>query len=454
MNLINTSYRRISGIVLLINILCSIPFFSNAQKNLVIRGEIRNQVTGIPVEGVNIRLQNTLTGTSTNASGSFELMTDRLPALLIITHIAYFGKQIIVTKQKADSLIIFLTPKIATLDEVEISGSKYQLFNKTNQEIIDYNFLDTNLIILSYNFNKNRYELIFSDENFDTISITDVSFLKKPNQLFKDCLGNCHLLTSDSAYQLYFSNQSIYLTYPVNLKKFMSLLGNCLFETDTHLAFEGNTDKTPKLEYAARSPYDLPAKRSKNKEWKHLFYFVNKKTHKKTTLDNVYEWKKNKDAYDQAMFIYLHSDPDKTDFGEILRFEEMTFFKPSFQSLNLLNDTIYYFNHLKSKIDIYSTDLHLNRSIKVEYHNKKNWMPVIITDNIKNKAYSIFKVRAMYSLAEINLIDGSVKEVAKIKKLFPQKIKVNNGHLYFLYNNVNNVWGRKQLFKGELPDLE
>jgi len=168
-------------------------------------------------------------------------------------------------------------------------------------------------------------------------------------------------------------------------------------------------------------------------------------------FDNVYEWEKNRDAYEHAMFIYLHSDPDKRDFGETLRFEEMTYFKPAFQSLQILNDTIYYFNHLKSQIDVYSVDLILLNSIHIEYPNQKNWKPIIIVDDEKNKAYTIFKQGAIYSLAEINLKDGLLKEVAKIDKLFPQKIKVNNGQLYFLYNDVNNVWGRRQLYKGELP---
>ena len=453
MSLANSRNRKILKIFLLLNILYFVPFVSDAQDNLVIHGEIRNQVTGIPIEGVNIRLQNTLTGTSTNAEGSFELITNRLPAILVITHIAYFGEQIIVTQFKADSLLIMLNPKTVTLDEAEITASNYQVFNEINQEIIDYDFLDTNLIILTYNFNKNQYELILSDENFDTISITDVSYLKKPQQLFKDCMGNCHLLTNDSAYQLYSSNQSIYLTYPVHLKKFMELLGDCLFETDTHLAFEGNTDKAPKLEYAAINVNDLPTRRSKNEQWKHLFYLVNKKTHEKVLLDQVDEWEKNRDAFEQAIFRFDPNNPHAMFFGEILRSEEMMFYKPSFQTVKLLNDTIYYFNHLKSQIDIYSLDLLLLKSVRVEYHNKENWIPIILTDNLKNKVYTILTTGAMYSLDEINLLDGSVEEVSIIKKLFPQKIKVNNGRLYFLYNDVNNVWGRKQLFKGELTDF-
>ena len=163
-------------------------------------------------------------------------------------------------------------------------------------------------------------------------------------------MGNCHLLTNDSAYQVYFDKKSISLVYSTDLMKFLNLIGDCLFETPTYLAFKGHTDKKPKLEYAAINPNDLPSTLSKNEEWKHLFYFVNKETHEKTSLDNVYEWQKKRDAFDHALFV---SKDSPRNFGDILRFAEMVYYKPAFQYLQTLNDTIYYFNHLKSQIDIF-----------------------------------------------------------------------------------------------------
>lgn len=59
----------------------------------------------------------------------------------------------------------------------------------------------------------------------------------------------------------------------------------------------------------------------------------------------LYEWEKNKEAYEQAVFSYM--DPlAKMFFGETLCFEELAFYKPSFQTVIPTNDTIQYFNHL------------------------------------------------------------------------------------------------------------
>lgn len=439
--------------IILIIVLCFGTFYSHAQTHVLIHGVIKDQVTQLPIEGVNIQVNNTHSGAFTNREGVFELRVSAFPAILSVTHISYFGKQIIATQNKADSLIVLLSPKLVTLKETEITAETFIVLKSPNHAIIDYDFLDTNLLVLSYDFNKNRYELILTDEHFDTIAIKDIPAYKKAKQLFKDCMGNCHLLTNDSAYQMYFDEESITFLYPTDLKKFLNLIGNCLFETPNHLVFGDNTNEKPKqklkLEYTAGNPNDLPSTRSKNEAWKHLFYFVNKETHEKTILDKVDESWKNRDAYENALLSF-NSPHNTTHFGALLRFEELTFYKPSFQTVMFLNDTIYYFNHLKSQIEIYLDDLVLQKSIKVEYHNNKNWTPVIITDIFKNKAYTIFTAGAMHSLAEINLQDGSVKEVAIIKKLFLQKIKVNNGYLYFLYKDMSNDQGKIKLYQGEL----
>ena len=70
-----------------------------------------------------------------------------------------------------------------------------------------------------------------------------------------------------------------------------------------------------------------------------------------------------------------------------------------------------------------------------------------------NKVYTIFTSGMKYSLAEIDLQNGSVKEGTKIEKLFPQEIKANNGYLYFLYKDFTNAIDKHKLYQGELPSL-
>ncbi len=432
-----------------ISILLLGSLISNAQTTYIIHGFINDATTQQPIGGANIGLNNTNLGTSTNVDGRFSLKVDVFPVVLSITHVSYEGTNIIVGQNYTDSLIITLVPRSVDLEGTEIIASDYKVFKGSHMEIIDYDFIDTNLLVLSYNFHKNHHEVILMDDNFDTIITNDIPANKKPTQILSDCMGNCHLLTKDSAFQVYFDEYSLRLIYPAALNKFVNLLGDCLFETPNYIAFQGKTNDKQKLEYAAIDLYDLPHNKSENERWKHLFYFVDKETHEKIIIDKINEGKKNMDAFEQAIYI-LYSKENKLFFGDILRFEEMTYFAPSFQTMKYLNDTIYYFNHLKSQINFYSTDLDLLKSIKIDYHHQKNWSPVILTDIIGNKAYTVFSTGVGYSLFEINLQDGSIKEVTRITKQFPHKLKVNNGHLYFLYKKMNLERGKRRLYQRTL----
>lgn len=445
-----SSTKRKEGIIhWLIFVLCLFPLILQSQNKILVVGLIKDQSTQLPIEGVNVKIKGTSAGAVTNSKGIFELEISKLPTVLQISHVTYYSKQKVVTKSQANSLVIDLTPRMINLDESEILSEKYKVFKGKHQEVIDYECMDSNLIILSYNVNKNHHELILTDEHFDTINIKDISHLKKPKQLFKDCTGSCHLLTKDLAYQVYFDNSSIQLIYPYNLEKLYDLFGNCLFETPYHLAFEGGQRNNLDNQYASRDLSALPNVGSGNEKWNHIFFLIDKTTKEKTLLDKVFESEKKRSAIEHASFELPESH---RTFDEMLRFAEMVFFKPSFQTVKLINDTIYYFNHLKSQIDIYSQDLILVKNINVEYHNQDNWKPVIITDIVKNKAYTIFTRGAKYLLMAINLNDGSVSEITKIDKLFPEKIMVNNGYLYFLYNNKNNIWQKRSLFQGQLKD--
>jgi|FLOH01.1.fsa_nt_gi hypothetical protein len=447
MKWLSSTKRKEEIIHWLIFALCLFPLILQSQYQITVVGVIKDQSTQLPIEGVNITIKGTNTGAITNSQGVFDLKISKLPAVLQISHITYYSKQKIVTESQANSLVIYLTPRMINLDEAEIISEKYKVFKGKQQEVIDYECMDSSLIILSYNVNKNHHELILTDEHFDTLNIKDISHLKKPKQLFKDCTGSCHLLTKDSAYQVYVNNGSIQLIYSANMEKFSGLLGNCLFETPSHLAFEDGQISNLNNQYASRDLSALPNIESGNEKWNHVFFLVDKTTKEKVLLDKVFEWEKKRAAIEHASFGL--PDSHRT-YGEMLRFAEMVFFKPSFQTVKLINDTIYYFNHLKSQIDIYSQDLILVKTINVEYHNQDNWKPVIISDIVKNKAYTIFTRGAKYLLMEIDLNDGSVSEMTKIDKLFPEKIIVHNGYLYFLYNNLNNIWQKRSLFQGQL----
>ncbi len=446
MKLVFAVFKKLLPVLLL-------PFFVGsvlvAQTSDFITGVVKDLETGLPVKNVNITVYNSSKGTVSDVNGIFKISVSSFPVLLQFSHISYYKKTITIGEANTGLITVFLTHRSVNLKETEILGDKYRVLKSDEKEIVDYDFIDTNLIILVRNIKTLKRELVVTNDRFDTICKVKIHNIKHPKSIIKDCMGNCHLITNDSAYQIYFDGKSIQLIYAVKLDRFKKLLENCLFETPGYLVFEYNSNSRTDLMYAACRPSEI-TEPSKNGNWKQQFYAVDKINHKKTIIDEFDEREKRRTAFEYSKFIYYNQKDTARYFGDILRFNEMAFFKQAFQSMKYLNDTIYYFNHLKSCINLYSDSLKLLDTIHVNYNLRDNWKQVIITDKIKNKAYTVFMTGTKLSLSEIDLKTGNLKKTTTIDKLFPTKIKINNGHLYFLYINTSNDWGKRQLFQGKI----
>ena len=108
------------------------PITQTPQESYKIQGKITDSKTGETIPFCSVTINNSFTGTSTNELGEFEIITTKLPATLIITHINY-KKQVIKVSNKS-KLTIKLQPLIFELSEVTISNKKdfyaYELAKK------------------------------------------------------------------------------------------------------------------------------------------------------------------------------------------------------------------------------------------------------------------------------------------------------------------------------------
>ncbi len=439
------------NILLVLLLLFSVGSGLMAQTSGFITGVVKDSETGFPVKNVNITVYKSSKGTISAVNGTFKISVSNFPALLQFSHISYYKKTITVGEANAGSITVFLTHRSVNLKETEILGEKYKVFKGVEKEIVDYDFIDTNLIILVRNMKTLQRELIMANDKLDTICKMKVHNIKHPKSIFKDCMGNCHLITNDSAYQIYYDGKSIQLIYAAALDKFRKLLGNCIFETPEYLVFEYNSNRGVDLMYAAHNPIEI-TKPSKNGNWNQQFYGVDKINHKKMIIDEFNEREKRQMAFEYSKFIFYNQKDTTRYFGDILRFNEMAFFKQAFQAMKYLNDTIYYFNHLKSCINLYSDSLTFIDAIHINYNLKDNWKQTIITDRIKNRAYTLFNFGTKLLLSQINLKTGTTMPVTTIDKLFPDKIKVNNGFLYFLYIDATNEFGKRELYQSQISN--
>jgi hypothetical protein len=113
--------------------------------------------------------------------------------------------------------------KIQNLDEFIVSGSKYQnVFKNRDEFIIDYFPLPSNKFFVITRLKRDYYIKII-DEFEDEKIIKQLDF--KPEEIFLDAMGNFHLITKDSVFQVYVEQDSIHLMKPIGKYEFEKELG-------------------------------------------------------------------------------------------------------------------------------------------------------------------------------------------------------------------------------------
>ncbi len=201
----------------------------------VIKGTIKDQVTGNVIGYASVYFNGTFIGTLTDTAGNFELDISRNTSKpLTVSALGYFS----VTLTNPDSIsasVIYLTPKFFELNEVVISARKISAERKANLKIFKREFLGNTM-------NSNDCEIVNEE---DIIFSSDISgdtlraFALKPILVENNALGY------KLSYYLDIFRFSKHTSY-------MLLTGNCIFFEDLTL---GEMQKQ-KYERRRRSVYN------------------------------------------------------------------------------------------------------------------------------------------------------------------------------------------------------
>lgn len=393
------------------------------QETITIDGQVVDIITKKPIEGVNILIKEENTGTISNVDGFFSMQSRQKSVDLTISHVAYQTSNIrFNSKTDQKPLVILLTPKSYELTETIITAKRQYKYS-----LLDFNFIDSAILILAKKHRNNSYALFLLDESFDTIARMNDLPERKPEKLFKDCMGNCHLLFKDIAYQVFYSGKKLELKFPVSIDHFYGLMENCLFETNECLVFK---------------------RRSLN-AFLHEYYSVRKDNHEVNDMIKTFEYEKANALTDEMQFIKRNPGAFPSAAGKTLAilYAQKIAFKPSYNFLEKIGDTVYYFDHGNNQLVVYSDRLDLLRQINISYHQYKNWNSQLKIDKPASKAYGVYTNGSKYEIHEINLQDGTTEVKQLIPLIYPEKLKINNGYIYFLYKEIGNVWSKKELYR-------
>jgi hypothetical protein len=407
-------------------LLCAGSIDLSAQQGIQLSGTVVDIITKEPIEGVNILEKQTYNGTSTDSTGAFTLTIQKQGAELKLSHLVYQNNELVLKDLDPDQpLTIYLTPKSYELSEAVITAKRQFAYS-----ILDFTFIGRDILLLANKHRNNSLELILISDTYDTLArLTDLPG-KRPASILKDCFDNCHILFRTNAYQVFYDEAQLELIYPTDKEKFVRLMQNCLFSTNDHIFFKRN----------AISAY------------KHLYIAIDKETSEVVDFITDIERDKMFALNDEMSFINRNPDAFPSSAGRSLAiaYAHKIAFKAATNYLEKIGDTIYYFNHGKGQIELYDLSLDFHRDFNIIYHADDSWEEEIFVDKALNKAYTCYEKRGRIEMRELNLDDGTARTNLLIPITFPEKIKVNNGYVYFLYKEAGNIWARKELYRLKL----
>ncbi|OFY96962.1 MAG: hypothetical protein A2309_12475 [Bacteroidetes bacterium RIFOXYB2_FULL_35_7] len=412
-------------IILLIQFISSIAY--SQFHEISVFGTVSDSTGNSEISYANIKIAGAIHGTTTDVKGNFYLEIEKLPATLIVSHDGYQNFYLNISEKTKFPVHIKLKSKITELTGVNVTAGKVEkILEKRPYDVWDYEIYEDKLLLLCFDITT---RLVLSDFNGDTVCSVKVT---KPEMLYKDCLGNVHLLTKDSAYQIFYDSKQIILLYASEIYSFIKTMKNCVFELNGKLYFKEYSRYEQQLNY-----YYFDETYNKPDNFRTIL-----NTHNLSIINSL---------------KYIPNEKCKY-IDEVLFFQKQFFEDSVYCPLIKLKDSIYLFNFIEHRIECYDSDGRPieNKFIDIDFHKKDIRKKTILTDDASGKAY-LWNIKQ--SISTINRIDiktGKLKETIKIPGYTQlDKIRIYDNNLFFMYRDISNVYhinyGYKKVYKMKIP---
>ncbi|MFO8086267.1 MAG: hypothetical protein R6T91_00490 [Bacteroidales bacterium] len=307
---------------------------------------------------------------------------------------------------------IHMETRTSSLSETNIYASPVKdLIRKKPLFIDDYTLYGDSLLLLSYPHRRYRKaELVLMNQHGTILKRRDV---KKPEKLYTDPLGNTHLFTKDSTFQIFINEDSIHLLYGAAKADFQQKLKSLCDRHDANVYLKSYRYKNQVLDYFR---FDLQKEQA--------FHFKTITREKGVNmLHRDYYWRIKQKGFTEAD----------------LRFEEMAFYKAIFAPLLSLKDSIVILNYVKDSLQIFDPDGKNICSHPLDFHHHKNWKESVFKDTKTGKVYTLFSDKGIETIKEIDLSNGKINRSYPVPNVrFIEKIKVHGDVVFFLYKDFQD----------------
>jgi hypothetical protein len=457
---VNSACSVKSIILIILFIFFSFPQYS---QSVIFKGTVKDEQTLKPLAEINIKVSGTTQGTSTDNSGSFSIILEKIPVILIFTCIGYENEYYKVIEIPQKPIEFLLRTKSYTLKEININSKNYSfLFKDKDYSVLDYELMDDNVLLLIFRTLLKQSQLVLLSRSGDTLAVSPLPEMP-PSQLFKDFLSNIHYFTkSDFAYQCHYNKVSkgIDFLYKTTVDSIQKLVQPFLFKLDGRLYFQeriANNFGTAIGYYEKGSPK------------KYIRHVINNK--------KITEYNDDRKFYNSWNAFLGHSnDLDSDDIESELAFDfsvsriegglygkyearahSFEFFNIIFPVIKTVYNNIVFFNFGNDVIELMNKDGKILKTVPISFHKESaskpdtinpvklfdsgwRWGNMILVDELNHNIYTTYLNSGMIRINRINLETGKLNPGTVIPFPFPEKIEIYDGEVYFLNKGLNENW--------------
>ncbi|MCK9450435.1 MAG: carboxypeptidase-like regulatory domain-containing protein [Bacteroidales bacterium] len=321
-----------------------------------------------PVENANILNLSNKAGTISNSNGYFYITASDFPVNLTISRIGFEKSNLTITKKAFEGIetyvVIHLKKKTYELEEVKISSEKPEVIitKQANWIILDFKIADEKLLVLLQK-GPNRKLRIF---NIDTLSYFEVDVPIKGNELYQDCMGNVHLFTEESIYQMQtdFSDSTISLYATYSKEKFNNSLENCVGYINENFIFKSLLNHNQKITYW----YLKDKKKSKLYD----IYDKNRELFAQNFLDKRNELIEKHGHIDEMGEVTIGSLRIKRKIKLLKWSYQYIGMVPAYNPLFISFDTILVFDNLQQRIVFFDSAFSFQKEVPILYQTRNN----------------------------------------------------------------------------------
>jgi len=426
-----------SKVILAIFLLSCLSAESFGQRqNRYFYGKVLDRETRYPISSANITFTGTSLGSMTNNRGEFSFFIDTIPVYMTVSHLGYESQRIWLDNTSA-SITVMLRLQAQLLKEVEIkSQNEPELFFKDHQySVLDYKVDSNRVYVLIFRFTRAESELLCLSLVGDTASSSG-ALPFRPVELFHDCLGHIHVLSHDSAYQVFRDGSMLRLIYPAEIDRFNRTLADCVASAGDLLFFRKQSRNQLGME----------------------FYTINRKTTERQHLTNANDEEKMKmlrtnseGVINNDAMLMMSGIPDGREAFQEWMWVRKVLYKPNTSTLHKIDDILCVFNTADYTLELFTLNGEFTSKLKMQVQDTRDgrWTTEIYIDDIEKKAYTSFLKNGRMTLYRIDLNNGNLKRVTTSSHMYPQKVMVHNNFLFYLYD-IPGAGDNKHMFRQKL----